>query len=119
MKKLKKINDSCAIVALLYCSGLDEDTVIRICKLHGFEAGRGMEDREILDSAKEMGLKVRKKTINSCRLSTFIKNNPKGLFLVGTHDHLFVIDNSLVIDPRNETRPGLGRIINQTWKVCK
>lgn len=119
MKKLKKIDGSCAVVALLYVSGMDEDTVIRICQFHGFEAGNGMSDEEWQAAAKDLKIKFKLVAMKPCTLDVFIKTNPKGLFLVGTCDHLFVVDNGVIIDPRNERPPGLRRRIKQTWRVIR
>ena len=117
MKKLKRIDGACAVVALLYVSGLSEDTVLRICRLHGFEDGRGMEDAEWKEAAQELGIKTRSVPVSPQRLRKFVHDHKEGLFLIGTHDHIFVLDAGLIVDPRNETPPGLGRIVQQAWRV--
>lgn len=119
MEKLKKIDGSCAIVALLYVSGKDEDTVIRICTLHGFKEGKGMADKAWQQAATDLGIAFNGVAIQSCSLKKFIANHPKGLFLLGTHDHLFVLDAGLIVDPRNTKLPGLNRKIKQCWKITK
>lgn len=119
MKKLKKIDGSCAVVALLYTSGLDEETVIRVCQFHGFEAGQGMTDAEWHEAAKALGIKFKLCAMKPCLLKDFLKLYPKGLYLVGTHDHLFVVDNGVIVDPRNLKPPGLRRTIKQAWKIDK
>ena len=119
MKKLKKIEGSCAVVALHYVSGIDEDTVIRICGFHGFEIGAGMSDDQWQESAVELGVKFHSRKTDDCTLRQFLKKYPIGLYLVGTFDHLFVVDNGLIIDPRNDKPPGLGRIIKQAWRINK
>lgn len=120
MKKLKKIDASCAVLALHHVSGVDEETVLRVCKLHGFEAGEGMEDSDWQEAAKDLGVKIRRISLEPCRLSKFINNHEVGLYLLGTMDHLFVIDNGVIIDPRTKMFgkfPGLGRIIKEAWRV--
>lgn len=117
MKKLKKIDGSCAVVALLYVSGLDEETVIRVCQFHGFEKSKGMDDDEWQEAARALGVKFRVAAFKPMLLRDFIKEFPKGLFLVGTHDHLFVVDNGVIVDPRNKKPPGLRRVIKQAWRV--
>lgn len=122
MKKLKKIDGSCAVIALHHCSGTDEETVLRICKLHGFTPADGMEDEEWQEAAKDLGLSIRAVPYKDCRLKQFIKKYPAGLFLMGTFDHLFVLDNGLVVDPREKMKgryPGLGRIVKKAWVVLK
>lgn len=119
MKKLKKIDGSCAVVALLYVSGIDEDTVIRVCQFHGFEAGKGMEDKDWMAAAKALRIKFRAVAMKPCTLDRFLKDHPKGLYLVGTYDHLFVVDNGVIVDPRNEHPPGLKRSVKQAWKVTR
>lgn len=117
MKKLKKISGSCAVIALLYVSGLDEQTVLRVCGFHGFEAGLGMEDRQWQNAARDLGIDYRGISLSPCTLKQFIKNYSEGLYLVGTFDHLFVVDGGIIIDPRCEKPPGLKRIIRQAWRV--
>lgn len=117
MKKLKKIEGCCAVVALLYVSGLLEDTVLRVCKLHGFENGEGMEDSEWQAAAEELGIKFRAIPMEPMRLRKFVKQHSKGLFLAGTHNHLFVVDNGKVVDPNETPPPGWGRVIKQAWRV--
>lgn len=60
MKKIKKIDGSCAVCALHYVSGIDEETVLRICAMHGFEAGEGMTDDEYLEAAADLKLTLKK-----------------------------------------------------------
>ena len=120
MRILKKIEDSCAVVALTYASQIDQETVLRVCTLHGFEVGYGMEDQEWQDSARELGLKFRAVSLKPCRLRSFIKKYNTGLYFVGTINHIFCVDNGLVIDPRYDgDTDGMGRIIKQAWKVDK
>ncbi len=116
MKKLRKIDGSCAVCALCYVSGLDQETVLRVCALHGFEAGRGMFDEEWQDAAEHLGLKFRKVPESECRLKTFMSKYKKGLYLVGTIDHIFVLDNGIIIDPK-EDKEGMGRIVKGAWRV--
>jgi hypothetical protein len=120
MKKLKRIDGSCAVVALHYVSGIEEDAVLRSCIFHGFRAGQGMEDEEWQAAAGDLGIKFRAVAAKSQRLKSFVKKHPKGLYLLGTKDHIFVLDNGIIIDPREKQAgryPGLGRIIKQAWKV--
>lgn len=119
IKKLKKINDSCAVVALHYISGLDEEAVLRICRLHGFEVGHGMSDEDWQRAAVHLGIKFRGVALEKCHLNKFMKNHKSGLYLLGTCDHIFVLDNGIIIDPRNKKPPGLKRIIKQAWRVSK
>lgn len=118
MRYIKKIDGSCAVCALQYVSGIDEETVLRVCVSCGFEKSKGMEDSEWMEAAKCLGVSVRAMNIEQpCALYQFIKNNPRGLYLVGTYDHIFVLDNSIIVDPRNMNPPGLKRRIKQAWKV--
>lgn len=122
MKKLLKISGSCVLCALHHVSGIDEETVLRVCQLHNFTPGSGMEDADWLEAAKDLGINLRAATYRDCRLKQFVKNYPIGLYLVGTRDHLFVLDNGLIVDPREKMAgryPGLGRVVKQAWKVIK
>ncbi len=119
MKKLRKIPNSCAVLALHYVSGKDEETTLRVCKLHEFYPDYGMDDENWREAAKDLGVETRALPISPQRLRKFLRDNPTGLFLIGTHDHLFVIDNGTIIDPRCTKPPGLGRVVKQVWRVCK
>ncbi len=120
MKLLKRIEAACAPVALCYVSGIDEETVIRVCAMHGFEAGEGMTDDEYLEAATDLGLEcIRVRNAKDMRLGAFVRKHATGLYLVATHDHLFAVDNGIVADCRNPDRPGLGRIVKAAWRVEK
>lgn len=122
MKKIIKIENSCAILALHYVSGLPEDTVIRVCKSHDFDPMFGMSDEDWIDAAKELGIVIRMVFSGSERLGKFFNNHKEGLFLIRTHDHLFVIDNGFIADPGGKETgfyPGLGRLVKQAWKVTR
>jgi hypothetical protein len=118
MKKLKKVPGACAVIALRYVLGIDEDAVLRVCKLYGFTERSGMEDKDWQSAAKHLSIIFRAVALPQCTLKQFVKNHPEGLYLVGTHDHLFCVDSGVVVDPRTPT-PGLKRIIKQAWKVEK
>jgi len=92
LKKIKSIPAACAVFALCYVSEIDEDTVIRVCRLCGFEAGEGMTDFEWQEAAEHLKLKLTKVKMNPRKLKTFIKEHKRGLFLVCTKDHLFAVD---------------------------
>ena len=119
MKKLVKIDASCAVCAIKYVSGIDEDTVLRVCAVEGFEAGEGMEDDAWMAAARQLGVRFRRVSLEPAVLSRFIKDHPKGLYFVGTVDHLFVIDNGIIFDPRCANPPGLKRTITSAWRVLK
>ena len=119
MKKIKKIEAACAVCALQYVSGIDEETVLRVCALHGFAAGEGMTDYEWKEAAKDLRLKLKKTKDVNLTLRHFKRKHPEGLYLLSTRDHLFALDNGIIIDPRNPNPPGLGRIIKGAWLVTK
>ena len=107
------------MIALQYVSGIDEETVLRVCALHGFESKAGMEDEEWRAAAEELKIKTRAMSLSPQKLRRFKRDYPQGLYLLGTCNHLFAIDNGIIIDPRCEKPPGLDRIIRQAWKVDK
>jgi hypothetical protein len=119
MKKLKSIPGACAPTALHYASGIDEETVLRVCSFYGFEANQGMDDSEWKNAARDLSLDYRQISIQPCTLKQFIKNHPAGLYLLGTVDHIFCLDNGVIVDPRNPHMPGLNRKIKQAWRVIK
>lgn len=119
MKKLQKIDGACAVCALCYVSALEEDTVLRVCTLHGFKEGQGMFDNEWQAAARQLDVDFRGIGIEPLLLKQFIKNYSEGLYLVATSDHIFVVDNGIVIDPRYAKAPGLRRKIKQAWRVLK
>ena len=119
MKKLKKIKSSCVLAALCYVSEKDEDTVIRICRANGFKDGAGMHDPDWRRAADLLGVSVRGIALEAQPLKQFLKNYPDDLLLVGTCDHLFVVDKGIIFDPLCAKPPGLRRMILQAWRVDK
>lgn len=119
MKKLKKIDNSCAVVALHYVSGIAEDIVLRVCQLHEFHPKQGMDDKNWKAAGKDLGITVRAINFVPCTLKTFAREHMEGLYLLGTWDHLFVLDNGMIVDPRCARPPGLRRMIKQAWVVNK
>lgn len=117
MKKLKKIEGSCAVIAVHYCAGKDEGTVLRVCRSLGFTPEDGMDDEDWQEAARILGVEFIPVSMKKQKLRKFIREYSKGLFLVGTVDHLFVIDNGVIVDPRHPTPPGLDRVIRQAWIV--
>ena len=122
MKKIIKLENSCAVVALHHVSGLDEETVLRVCKIHDFDVKIGMDDEDWIAAAKDLGITIRSVFEGSVRFKTFMNQHKTGLFLIRTSDHLFVLDNGIIIDPcakEWDGYPGLSRVVLQVWKVTK
>lgn len=119
MRKLRKIDGSCAVVALFFVSKLSEDIVIDICKDHGFEVGRGMTDDEWKAAAGSLGIKLRSVPLSPMKLRRFLHDYPRGLYLVTTCNHLFAVEGGIIIDPNNLYHPGLDRIVKGAWRVVK
>lgn len=76
-----------------------------------------MNDDQWIAAAKKLGVSMREVAIEPQRLRTFLRKYPEGVYFVGTFDHLFVVDNGVIVDPRCSRPPGLGRVIKQAWKV--
>ena len=122
MKKLMKIDNSCAVIALHHVSGMDEDTVLRICKFHDFTPKGGMIDEDWIAAGKDLGITVRLVFSGSVRLKQFLTTHKDGLYLIRTHDHLFALDNGIIVDPatkESKTYPALGRLVKWAYKVSK
>ena len=118
LKKLKAIAGACVVLAFCYASKQNEETVLRMCTLHGFEPGRGMTDIEYLACAKQLGLKLRAVNPEPMELKKFIKEHNKGLHIVVTHDHMLVVDNGIIVDPREGGTTGnVRRKVRNAWKV--
>lgn len=105
--------------ALQYVSGVDEETTLRVSALHGFVIGKGMSDAEWRAAATELKIVSRGVAMEPRILRHFLRDYSEGLYFVATHDHLFVVDNGIIIDPRNPKPPGLKRTIRQAWRVEK
>ena|SRR3990167_10228694 len=118
MKKLLKIKAACAATALWYVAGgVDEEAILRLSLAHGFTTKDGMADEDWLKVAALLGIKTRATLAEPILLGKFIKKHAVGLYLVGTFDHLFVVDNGIIFDPRGKKPPGLKRKLHQAWKV--
>lgn len=119
MRKLIKIPGACVPCALQYASGIDEETVLRICALHGFEAGEGMCDHEYLEAAADLKMKLKRVNVDAEPLNKFMRRHKNGLYLLVTFDHMFVLDSSIIVDPRNKRAPGLWRVIREAYRVLR
>ena len=118
LKKLKKLKGACVVLAFCYVTKQNEETIERMCTLHGFEPGRGLTDIEYLACAKMLGIKLRKVSFEPMELRKFLKEYKKGLYVVVTYDHMLVVDNSLIVDPREGGETGhQRRKIISAWKV--
>lgn len=118
--KVKTVKDACAVAAVWYCAGApDEETVFRISRAFCNFKEDGMTDTEWQALAKHFGISVRKVPFEEMKLRKFKKEFKEGLYFVSTHDHLFVVDNGIIIDPRNKKPPGLDRIIKWAWKATR
>jgi hypothetical protein len=121
---LMSIPNTCAPVALKYLSGKDDVEVTEACLRQGI-----FED-EIIEAAKLLGITLIKMDgMKTMEVRKFMKEYPKGKFLVTTHDHIFVIQDRVQIDPYLETEnakralkslkpiPGTRRMLLEAWKV--
>lgn len=117
MKKLRKLKDQCAVVALCYASKVPEEVAIRMCTLHGYKAGIGMADEDWRSAAKSLGIKTCAVPMEHMRIHQFIKEHPTGLYLCWTVNHLFVVDHGKLIDPMHEPKPSVRRIMQGALHV--
>src|ERR1035437_6933689 len=122
--KIHKMTGSCVLCALQYVSKLQEDIVQRACTTYGWTNDRGMHDAEWKQAANMLGINIKpmKKPYSDLlpiEAQIFINNYKDDLYLVGTHDHLFVVDHGLKIDPMgsNRDRKRDRRSITQVWRV--
>lgn len=122
-KRIKRINGFCAPLALKYLSGASDKSVYDVCLANWFQQAHGMEEHEFLKAAKELNIRLRrmnlkKSELYGAELYKFIKANPDGKFLIYTHAHLFVVNNSEVIDQINTKGYfGLRRKVTGAWRV--
>ncbi len=110
MKKLNKIENACAAVALRYAAKEPEDRVIEIC------LGQGLFDEQWKAAANKLGIRLREAGGCPVMLKTFIKNNPYGMWIATTKNHMFIVDNGKIIDPEWENK-GLSRMILGTYYI--
>ncbi len=122
MKKLRRIRNSCAVIALHILSGVPEEFVLELCKDCGFDSDSGMEDNEWKEAGMFLGIFTRKISIpQGTTLSKFIKKYPHHKYLVANSSHIFIVDDSAVIDPKGPFggKRGKQRIIKQAWHIFK
>jgi hypothetical protein len=122
MRKLKKLKNACAPMALHHVSGIDHETVLRVCASCGFDVNEGMSDEEWQEAAQELLIEITRCHTGKINLGSFVKKFPIGLYLVTTFDHILCVDNGLVYDPREMIKgryPGLGRSVKGAWRVEK
>lgn len=122
MKRLRRIKNACAVIALQYVSGIPEDFVLELCKDCGFDSDAGMEDEEWKEAGRFLGIFTKKIIIKpKTTLRAFIKKYPNGLFFVANTQHIFVMDDGVVRDPKGGFggKCGKSRIIKQAWYIYK
>lgn len=120
MKKLLSIKyttNACALTAICYVSKKDEETLFRLCKAYNLNFMDGLHDHQWQRVCRMLGITMKACLREEMTLRDFIKSHPKGCYFVGTVDHLFVVDDSTIFDPRTKKLPGLGRTLVQAWKV--
>lgn len=117
MPRIYRIGDSCAVFALCHVSGVEEPAVIEVCKKHGFEWGRGMYDEEWKAAARELGIRLRAVSISPLKLRKFLHENPAGMFLVCTYNHVFSVNNGGIVVRPGTAPPGPRATIKQAWLV--
>ena len=110
MKKLTNTPGACAIIAIRYAARTSDAAALRAC------INQGQFDEQWQKAAEELGLKLTKVRSRKILLKNFLKKFPEGMFIVGTHDHLFVVDNGKVVDPAYDV-PGLSRTLTGAWLV--
>jgi hypothetical protein len=76
-----------------------------------------MLDEDIESAARDLGLHLVRVSTIPIKVKSFIHRYKNGLYLVGTFDHVFVVDNGVMVDPRNKKPPGLYRMIKYLWRV--
>jgi hypothetical protein len=112
MKKLRQIENTCVPIALRYAAGVEESKVIEKC------LSAGMFNCQCLHAAKSLGLKLERVVWKKIKLKQFLKKYPTDLFIMATHNHLFVVDNGRIVD-HTWNNAGLSRMVLQAYRVCK
>jgi hypothetical protein len=122
MKKLmskKYTKNTCALTAICYVSKKDEDLLIRQCIALNMKYETGLTDPQWQKIIRILKIKIKHILPEPVSLGQFIKDYPQGLFIVAQDDHLFVVDNGVIFDPRTKKLPGLRRTLVQAWKVLE
>ena len=110
MKKLLEIPGACAVIALRYAARTTDELALHAC------IKQGQFDNQWQKAAEELGMKLTKVRSRKMLLRGFIKTHQTGLYIVSTHNHLFVVENGEVYDP-GWGSPGLRRTITGAWEV--
>ena len=111
-RKLNKTPGACAIIALRYAADTTAEEALKAC------LAQGLFDEQWRRAAEELKLKIERVVYKPIMLRKFIRKYPTGLYIMGTHNHLFVVDNGRVVDP-GWGKPGLSRMIREAWKVIE
>lgn len=112
MKKLTKLEGACAVIALRYAADVPDDTAIETC------LSQGMFDVQWMTAARKLGLKLHRVIYRKIMLKRFIKKYPEGMYLLGTHNHLFAVKDGKIFDP-HWNNAGLSRMVIQAFRVIK
>jgi hypothetical protein len=119
MTRLRKIDGSCAILALRFVSGEEEGRVIDVCMDNGFEWGRGMYEEEILAAAKDLGVRLRRLPVSRIKVRKFLKLHPRGVFLACQRDHIFAVNNGAALSRPDIKTTSMDCIVQDAWRVLK
>jgi hypothetical protein len=122
--KLKKESGYCAPYAIKYLTGFTDQKVLEMCIADGFKQEWGMEDYEVLRVLRKAAVRYKRMELKRAglygiKLKDFVKEKPKGTFLVYTSAHIMCVTNGTIIDPINEGYVGGDRAVTGAWKIKK
>lgn len=117
---MKRIHGYCAVIALTCVSGLPESQVLDTCKWHGFkDNGNGMSDKSWMSASKDLGIRKRRIRLEAKTVGEFIKNHPRGLYLVTTYNHIFAVLNGGIVSHPLQGQLGRRCKIEGAWRVLQ
>lgn len=132
--------NSCTVSALACAANIPWARAYEIARLAGRKPKKGFQSGVLLSCCNDIGVKfeeialpVQKRSsyhkrtakrniwsdkFTHCRLSTFLKANPKGRFYVTMRQHAFAVIDGVVVDP-GSYKQSLRVKVKRAWKFVE
>lgn len=112
---LDDLESACAALALREASGADDLVVLEALREEGWTEGDGAWTEQWYAAARTLGLRLTRAGYAGLTLRQLCRREPLGLWLVETHNHLLVVRDGEVVDPRSGGGPR--RRVWAAWRV--
>src|SRR4249920_263076 len=119
-EKISDYRNNCVLVALKEVSGKDDADILRGVRQFGYRNNKGMYQSDYHRAAHVIGIQLGKPIYSydlklhqgtmeakAATLTDVVKKFDKGVFIVTTSGHAFVLRNGVLVDRNFTRRPAL------------